>query len=434
MKFLKLFFLVVAISGCIGGQKSGYSDLTNVPGEDSSLAVLLGQGLNPIENRAKGHCVSLGTLETQSGNVTGDVAEFRLLEITSEAQLRESLNVSASASFSSLTNTSMGGRASFAQSVGKNNQSRFLMVHTRVANQLELAKSFTYTPDARKLLASGNQVEFARHCGTEFVYGRRTGGEFFGIFEFEFSSSEEERKFSSAINASGVAWKASGALNQELSKFNMNARTHVKMYRQGGSGALPEVAGLEDFARKFPTLVSTTSGSSVTLELITKDYSGVLPYDVEADVALLAQQKSVMQQLAQNRDQAIEILRDIRYIQRNSNQYDIGSPDSLATSERSINQYINSQNRAAVECINNVFTGCVLPSEAFPTTTLPVRLSYPQGICSEGWEWEVEKNRCCQTQLVRSCFVRGATGCLAWETKEERVCRSSNSVDKRENE
>ena len=420
MKILKWVLPALALCSC-STPKQG--SLSNVPGEDTSLAVLLGQGLNPVENRAKGHCVSLGELGTQSGHLTGDTAEFRVLEITSESQLRDSLNVSASASFATLTGSSMGGRASFAQSVGKNNQSRYLMVHTRVANQLEIASSFTFTNEAKQLLAAGNQKEFARHCGTEFVYGRRTGGEFFGIFEFEFSSSEEERMFSAAVSASGVGWKASGALNQELAKFNMNARTHVKMYRQGGSGVMPEVMNLEDFARKFPTLVSSTSGGAVTLELITKDYGGVLPYDMQADTMILAQQQSVMQQLAQNRDQALEMVRDIRYMQRNANLYNIESPGVLSAAEYNLNSYINSQNRAAVSCIVDVFTGCKLPEEVFPIVTLPSRRAYLQGVCQSGWEWDTQETRCCQSQLIRTCAVSGASGCLAWDTIEERVCQ-----------
>ncbi len=420
MMFLKWIPFSLVFGSC---GISKLSHVKNVPGEDSSLAVLLGQGLNPIENRAKGHCVELGALGTQSSSATGDVSEFRLLEITSEAQLRESLQVSASASFSMLTGTAIGGRAAFAQSVSKSSQSRYLMVHTRVANQLELAKSFSFTEQARQLLASGNQKEFARHCGTEFVYGRRTGGEFFGIFEFEFANSEEERKFSLAISASGVGWKSSGALNHELSKFNMNARTHVKLYRQGGSGVMPEVAGLEDFARKFPTLVNATSGGAVTLELITKDYGGVEPFDVRADIMILAQQQSIMQQLAQNRDQALEMIRDIRYIQRNPNLYNIDGPTPLPVGERSLNSYINTQNRAAVNCMTDVFSGCSVPEEPFPSVVLPTRRAYDQGKCLTGWEWDPKESSCCQNQISRVCSIPSPEGCIAWELKEERACQ-----------
>lgn len=398
--------------------------VNNVPGEESSLALLLGQGLNPVENKAKGHCVKLSPLSTQSGNVTGEVAEFRILEVTSESRLRESLNVSASASFGGLTGASYGGRMSFAQSINKNSQSRYLMVHTRVVNQLELATGFTFSPDAQNLIRNAGFSEFTRQCGSEFVYGRRTGGEFFAIFEFEFTSQEEERQFSAALAASNLGWKASGKINSELSKFNMNARTHVKMYRQGGNGELPEVENLQDFARKFPVLVSGVTGAPATLELITKDYTGVLPLDLKLNSQILARQQYVMQRLAENRDQATELARDVRYIAQHPDRYLAPIHSELSVWEGSLNSYINIQNDAAVACISDVFNDCKLPDATFPVISLPARRSSSLGACHVGWNFDDVLKKCCQIASKKSCTVPdGLGGCLAWNVSDEKVCR-----------
>jgi hypothetical protein len=220
-----------------------------------------------------------------------------------------------------------------------------------------------------------------------------------------------------------VGWKASGAINHELAKFNLNAKTHAKMYRQGGSGSLPEITNLEDFARNFPTLINSSQGGAVTLELITKDYGGVLPFDLQADTQLFAQQQSIMQQLAQNRDQAMEMIRDIRYIQRNSNLFHISNANDLSRYEREFNTFINAQNRSAVNCIADVYQGCKLPDVAFPSVQMPTRQAYPQGTCQKSWEWDPQISKCCQSQLTRVCLLPHENGCTAWDTKEIRVCQ-----------
>ncbi|MEN9810373.1 MAG: hypothetical protein RLZZ488_1940 [Pseudomonadota bacterium] len=416
-------FALVSVS-CGRGTRS-FSMVKNVPGEDSSLALLLGQGLNPVENKAKGHCVTLGGLKTQSGNVTGEIAEFRLLEITSESRLRESLNVSASASFGGLTGAGYSGRMSFAQSINKNSQSKYLMVHTRVANQLEIAADFSFTPETQVLVKSSGGDAFARQCGSEFVYGRRTGGEFFAIFEFSFSSVEEERQFSAALSAAGVGWKASQQINTALSHFNMNARTHVKMYRQGGNGELPEVENLQDFARKFPTLVSGASGAPVTLELITKDYSGVSPLSLKPNPQVLTRQQYVMQRLAENRDQATELARDLRYVLQNPTQYPELNSEQLSSWEKSINIYINNQNDAAVDCMSDAFGACKMPDVSFPAIELPARVLTTRAACGAGWSFDDVGKKCCQVFSEKICTIPdGAGKCLAWSVKDEKICRN----------
>ena len=135
-----LSVFIATLSSC-GASNPTSSNVKNVPGDDSNAALLLGQGYVPVDGTAKGNCVTLGPLITQSGNLTGNSADYRLLEITSQSALREALNVSAQASFSGLVSKA-NARVGYSQSVNKNSQSKYLLVHTRVKNQLELADHY----------------------------------------------------------------------------------------------------------------------------------------------------------------------------------------------------------------------------------------------------------------------------------------------------
>jgi hypothetical protein len=298
-----------------------------------------------------------------------------------------------------------------------------VLVHAKVANQMELSSSFRFKQEALDLLKNGKQKEFVEQCGSEFVYGRRTGGEFYALFEYEFSSSEEEKRFSAAISASGMGWKASANINSELAKFNMAARVHVKMFRLGGNGSLPEVSNLADYGRKFSEIVSTVNGSPVTLELITKDYTGVMPLDVAPNPALIERQKYVINSIAKNRDEASEKLATIRYVKVNLEKFEPVSIEQLNKGDLDLVAYINRQNEAAVACFENIWTGCSLPQASFPGVYIPNRKWDASNRCPRTYSWDETSGACCRVESKVVCSLEGPSGeCIAYETKREKVC------------
>ncbi len=343
--------------------------VNNVPGEDSSVALLIGQGLNSVKNEAKGHCVDVGDLATESGNSAGQIAEFEMLEVSSESALRSSLNISASASFGSLFGKG-SARMNYADSVNKNSQSKYLMVHTRVANQMELAKSFTFKADAVKLITENRMQEFTDKCGNQFVYGRKTGGEFYAVFEFEMTSEDESRAFSAAVSASGTGWKAAADINTALAQFNKHSLLQVRMLKFGGGAGLPQVENLKDFALNFDKMTSAISGAPVTLELITKDYSGVEPITTKPNYPAIERQLYVLEQLAKARDEAQENVNSLKYIAKNERFYDVNGFD-YTEAQNKLNAFINNINSEAVDCFGDS-AKCALPTN-LPSIKLPQR-------------------------------------------------------------
>jgi len=402
------FFLLTILGQAACGTRNYQDDaqVANIVGEDSSSALLIGQGYNPVQGSVKGFCVNVGLLETQSGNSSGQMAEFRLLEIESESALRKVLSVSASASFKGAIGQG-SARASFAESVNKNRSSRYLLVHTRVANQIEIAKSFTFSDAATRLLKKNDTEAFLRHCGSEFVYGRRTGGEFFAVFEFSFASSEEDRAFSAAVSGSGVGWKMAGSVNQELSKFGRFASTQIKMYVVGGSSAFPTADSIADFGTKFNMMVNLTRGNAVTLDLLTKEYDGVEPIDLRPNTEILVKQRYVMEQLGAGRDAARELLNTVRVVKSHPERFEPTNLERLNHGESELNNYLNTLNDAAVECFANVVAGCKVPVLPLPLVELPKRKYEPV----------------CHMQSTPECILFGDNGtCLAFKMIDQNVC------------
>ena len=420
----RVLCVVVCLLSCGGPRSLTKTVLFNVPGEDSSMALLPGQGLNHIDWTPKGFCTDTQHFQTQSGQSTGQFVEFRLLEISSVSALRESLNVTAAASFQASVFGRISARMDYAKSVNKNSQSRYLLVHTRVGNQLNLATQFRFRPEAKALLQQGDTKRFLENCGTQFVYGYRTGGEFFALFEFEFSSTEEDRKFGMAIQATGMSWKASAEVNAALQKFNLQARTHVSIYRMGGAGVLPDVTDIRSFALQYPTMVNTLHNHFVTLELITKDYSGVEPVNLAPNPGLVIRQDQVINQLARDRDRAMEVLNSVRYIKLHPQEFEaISMQTQLDQGEAQLTAYINGVNQSAVNCFADLLQGCVLPTLSFPSVPLPPRKER-KNRCEPGFLWSESDQKCCRTEVHVVCIAEDTAGnCLVYEERSTKICQ-----------
>jgi hypothetical protein len=363
----KFLFFILACSPHKDGQA-----FHRLPGEDSSMPVLIGQGFDHLTWTPKGHCVNIEKLETQSGANSGHTAQFRLLEMNSQTALREAFQITASAS---LRFGLFGGGSAlmnYHENLKKNTQSRYLLIHTRVSNQMELASGFEYTESAQKLLKLGDMKKFTKFCGTKFAAGRRRGGEFFALFQFDGLEEEESKHFSMAIKAVGGSWKGAMEIKKAMDQFQIQTKTQYSVYRMGGAGPLPKVEDLEDFGLQFPQMLQIIQKDQVTLELIEKDYTGVEPLDLNPNPEFLLRQNYTIEQLAKNRDKAQEILNDIVYIKTHQEEF-LNLGDNINQEEKKILSYINTIQNSALKCFENIFDGCSLPEVPFPLIQLPTK-------------------------------------------------------------
>lgn len=408
MRMLLLLLLLA-----VGREACAETVNKNVHGEDAGLALLPGQGLSTVDWEAKGFCVDLGEMHTQSGQEHGQYAEFRLLEITSESSLRENLNISAAGMLKSSVFFKIDARVNFARSVNKNSSSRYLLVHVRVANQLSLASGFTFRPNAIDLLKAGRTEDFINACGNEFIYGQRTGGELFALFEFEFHSSEREHLFDAAVAASGLAWQAGADIDNSVNSFHKLGSTQIKIFRRGGRGKIPEIKNLVDLAREFANIVSLLEQNFITLELISKNYAGVEPINLFVGSTTMLRQDLIVQQLARNNDQAIEMLNTIAFIKRRPHNFEQVDYDYLDTTEKMIRQFININNTHVVACFDDIFNGCKVPEIVIPAFKAPQRIRDDSPLCAEGFSWRPTKQSCCRTLKSINCrLITGSGLCL----------------------
>jgi hypothetical protein len=341
-----------------------------IPGEDPSAALLLGQGQHTIFLEAMGHCVDLGDLRTQSGQETGQVAEFQIQEIRSETDMRNSMGLSATVSMIGYLLGNPGGRLSFVQQTRIHSEHRYLLIKSRVGNQLEIASRFSFTPDVQEYLEWSDKDEagFVSNCGNEFVYARRTGVEFYAVIEFITDTYEQGRNFDAAAEGTYNGWRGVLDFNADLERFSGISETRVRMLQLGGARPFPAIEDMEDFAREYPTLVDTSREGQVTLELVSKNYGGVAPLRLQPNLAQTRARSAAVEELSRNREKLEDTRRTMEYIRQNLNAYNYDrNKHDFTRWAMELRSFQDTNDDIARDCLTGRWDGCVVP----PTHKLP---------------------------------------------------------------
>jgi hypothetical protein len=355
----------------------GVGALGVLPGEDSSAAVLPGQGYDSITLEGMGHCVDLGDLQHQDGNTPGRIAEFQLVQLTSETDLRERLGISATLAMMAALYGNPTGRVNFVHENRINTQNRYLLIKSRVANKLEIASKFSYSPEARELLESTGKDEdtFVQNCGDEFVYSRRTGVEFYTVIEFLTITHEQIRKFDAAAEGSYNGWRGVLDLEAAIGRFAGIAETRIRMLQLGGTRSFPQLSDLEEFARTYPSLIDSSLSGAVTLELVTKNYGGVTPLTLTPDLKKTRARGATMDEVAKNREKVEDLRRAIDYIRGNIKFYDYNRKVhdfNLWLSQ--LRAFSDANDDIARACLTANWDWCSIPpTHKLPEIQLPVR-------------------------------------------------------------
>lgn len=379
-KLLKKALASFALSGLAFGALQGSNAQAGVfPGEDPSLAVLPGQGLNTITREALGNCVNIGNFRTQSGNETGQIAESWIEEMVNINQMIKSLRIDASAYMGAVGGVGggdQGGTLGFVDSVSKNSVHRYLLIKSRLGNQLEIGSDFSFTPSVEQFLAGGGSPSaFFSHCGNEFIYSTRTGSEVITVIEFLIKSNAQDKKFSLILqNLQYQQWIGNFALINELKKFEGTADTKVYMARKGGQGALPHVEKLEDFIKEYPHIIDVSLTDPVALEIVGKTYGGVQPLNLVPDDSTMREKDYAISEIAARHAESSDALSSIRFVTANLKdfKYDPKVHD-LAAQERAFMNYQRELASVGRACVTGVWSLCALPSTPMPVTNLPER-------------------------------------------------------------
>jgi hypothetical protein len=303
----------------------------------------------------------------------GSAVAYTMNMLTSEEDLHTAMGISVEAN-GGIGLFSASASMNFCQSCQMNSSSVFLLVSVKVTDAFMNIKAPGITPAAAALLASGNVTAFQQQYGDMFVRGMQTGGSFFGVVEIGTNSQKDQKDLSASVSASfGPFGGASASFSQSFTQTVSNRSVKVTCYIEGGTipdplsaaqsaGESPTIEMLMDAVGTWPQTVPSNAVPYVAL----LDGYGVLPLPNPPNFADLQQQQTVLNQCSLWRNQDLQLLNDIAYIQTNPSQFINPNFTMLGQMQNDISADLNTIAAAASNALNN-------PTQA----ELPSTLHYP---------------------------------------------------------
>ncbi len=331
----------------------------------------IGSGFDTGAGRVCGDCVE----RTDVASAGGDEVYFTIDLVTSRTEMARRLQVSASASIRAAAGTSGSGRARFFQDLSINQYSLYLVVSCIVRKASARMRDVRLKDTFKVLLENNKTEEFHRSCGNEFIVGSTIGGEFYAVYEFQTTSSDQREEVEAAVRASGALGSFSAEGDFQLSmrkltdRYSMTFRTYA--YGVPSTVLLPSNGNeIVDFARNFPQYVSSSGRvyTGSTLGYVTcENYPTLQPNPID-----LQQQNLMLEDSAARRLRLLDLIASIDYILFNGSQFETFDSQHLTAKGNELRSQVNALTQAASTCLSDYRQCPLLPAQD-PTVELPRR-------------------------------------------------------------
>jgi len=239
----------------------------------------IGKGINPNTGEIKGEAIdtenvslvdplglsvaTIGEEPPEGGihfNAVGS-ADVYLKLISSKKELRETMDVSATASIEGIE-ISGSAEAKFIKSTNISSSSIYALVYVTVKTFPIYLKEESLTQEAADFLQAKGWDEFDKRYGPEFISGIKGGGFFYALIEITASNSQKSQAISAKINASYsgvIKADASVTLANDIHSVDSEATTKVTVHQRGGDPNLETpttIEGAIKFAASFAKQVT----------------------------------------------------------------------------------------------------------------------------------------------------------------------------------
>lgn len=230
----------------------------------------IGGGWNSLLTNAAGNCIASAVTRTLDGVPAGRVESFKFYMVEEASHLRESLSLSASASYNSGI-YSADATASYARDRHVSSYSTYLVLESSVRFPEQTLAHFAIEEDRLAILARSPSA-FVGACGDHFVASVVRGGVFRVVFRFNGLSGRDRHEMSASLGGSAGFVSGSASMASTLETFRSRYETSITVFR-GGAPAAPfsgSLAELIDEGRRF--VATVTPETAVPVEVGTKSY------------------------------------------------------------------------------------------------------------------------------------------------------------------
>lgn len=341
--------------------------------DNSSL--VLGGGFDTLKFEPCASAVKRESPDSPSPG-KGQKTSYELTLIEDAYKFRESLTVTASASFKSF-----GGKASarmqMYSSLNIDSYNVFLIARVSVVNVTEILGDVALKDVAKKEWLNepnGNmRKNFCQVYGDTYVSAVTRGGELFVVFEFAATTKEEQNRLRIILSGSAGGFSASLDLEKSITEISKHTTTKIQIHRDGGQGDLPEpeLAKILELVRTFPAQVSE---NPVPIFFETQLYSRI-PDPTHINLEAVDAERRI-EDLAKARDEILQRKRDLKIVQNHLDLFDELDAASVSSEISRVDASLLTIERCAEDAARDRYSA--LPNADYPTindfSNLPIAI------------------------------------------------------------
>ena len=374
---------------------------------DAGSALILGRGINSITLDELASGIDTISAFTPPGT-GGQIATFEFREIEDISRLRETMNISASASFAGGLGSG-SAKASYLHSVSFSTYAIYTYIRVKVTNQTVVIKDYKLTDEAIDYLKNYGEDSFFENFGDEFVATTTSGGEFLAILQINTETLEEKKKIAGEMSGSYGYFSAAADFSASLAKFNFHSSTRLFLMRRGGAGALPDINGIKAAALNFPDEVAANAGNPVMIQLMTLPYAITTNRPNNIRLINIEKQRDALERLVLLREKATLKINDYRYA--SETPYLFTDPDVTAINNALVTcrTLVRQIDESALQCRETRGRSCVEPPIDIPIVNLNWAIPLEPGLSVRahvegiGDMWETARKLAGTTGQNRRC-------------------------------
>ncbi|HKY71152.1 MAG TPA: hypothetical protein VJL88_04485 [Nitrospira sp.] len=278
-------FRPILMTLCLGAglwANTAASEVTVDFPETNPVALGEGWDIDKAQKKFKS-CI---TFDLESGQHNSTRLNYQQ-EVDNES-LSRSLNVSASASFKSLTGDNYSASATFAQAMSFTSTSTYMsaLAEVWVGPKYVVPSSVKFATPALQAMAKTNPAEFFRQCGTGFVSVMQRGAKMVAVLEFKGTTRDESQDIASTASYSGLTGGFDVSADSKMKKYQASNRFSIQATRSGGDGKTISLS-LEELNQEIKNLPQQASSAPITFAMTVEPYTSLPDWpDSQIDVDL----------------------------------------------------------------------------------------------------------------------------------------------------
>ena len=326
-------------------------------------------GVDGLGGQVRGTALSAAAPESVAGGGQATGLQVSLAE--NQTDLESALEISSDLSAAVGL---FGGSAkfNFAEKCKTHHYSLYLVIHSRVLNDLKQISAPQLNPDAIDLLKNGATDRFREQFGDLFVLGIRTGGQLDIVLEIEKFSDTNSNDIKGDIAAGGILGPVAGKTEDKINSVITKATTghQVSLFQSQIGGA--QTASLEPsqvIAQGLNFASTVTPDKSVPFSVVLQDYK-TLDLPAPPNFVDLQNARDVISTIMDLRKAVLSKLNSAHYIIAHPEQFPTPLPLDVNKFANGCAAALKILTDAASQAINAP-KQAAMPQVDVPTDALP---------------------------------------------------------------